>query len=60
MKRARKETVTRTCYARVTFVFRALHERVPPVTRTSHAFYVEEFCRIFQIFGLNFYSHKSF
>ena len=26
----------------VTNVLRALHERVPPVTRTCNAFYVEE------------------
>ena len=33
-----KETVTRSCYARVTFVLRALHVRVPRVTRTCYAF----------------------
>lgn len=32
--------VTRSCYARCTFVFRLLHVRVPPVTRSCYANYV--------------------
>uniref|UniRef100_UPI0025B9BB18 hypothetical protein n=1 Tax=Bacteroides sp. TaxID=29523 RepID=UPI0025B9BB18 len=41
-KRLFAESVTRTCSARVTNVLRALHERVPPVTRTCNGFYAEE------------------
>ncbi len=33
-----KETVTRLCSARVTFVLRLLHVCVPRVTRTCNAF----------------------
>lgn len=43
-----KETVTRSCSARVTFVLRLLHVRVPRVTRTCNgicvgAFYLKLF-----------------
>lgn len=38
-----KETVTLSCSARVTFVLRLLHVRVPRVTRTCNAILDEAF-----------------
>ena len=44
-----KETVTRSCSARVTFVLRSLHVRVSRVTRTCSAFWDSPFWQIITI-----------